>query len=315
MKRGYKKALVAGGAGFIGSHLADRLLRDGYEVFCVDNFVTGRKENMAHLKKEPRFRFLKHDIIRPLAITGNIDEIYNLASPASPPQYQKNPVFTLCTNVLGTKNLLDLAQKKKAKLLQASTSEVYGDPEEHPQKETYWGNVNPTGPRACYDEGKRAAETLCFDYFRERNVDVKVIRIFNTYGPRMCPDDGRVISNFVNQALRGENITIYGNGSHTRSFQYVDDLVEGMCRMMRHGGTGPINLGNPGEEHTIQRLAEIIIQLTGSKSKIIHTKLPENDPSRRRPDITEAKKHLKWEPKVLLEEGLMRTIQYFKAVP
>lgn len=308
-----KTALVAGGAGFIGSHLCERLLKENRQVICLDNLYSGRLENVKTLENNPRFTFVNFDVSLPLNFTEKIDEIYNLASPASPIHYQKDPIFTASTNFNGTKNLLDLAFKNQARFLQASTSEVYGDPLEHPQKETYWGNVNPIGPRSCYDEGKRIAETLCVDYRRLRNLDVKIIRIFNTYGPRMREDDGRVVSNFITQALCGENLTIYGDGSQTRSFQYVDDLIEGILAVMERDIETPINLGNP-DEYQIEELAEKIIKLTSSKSKIVFRPLPSDDPTRRRPDIAKAKALLDWSPKISLEEGLLRTIDFFRSV-
>ena len=304
------RILVTGGAGFIGSHLCKRLVEEGNEVICVDNLFTGSKKNIDELLDYHNFEFIRHDITKELLV--ETDRIYNLACPASPPHYQYNPIKTIKTSVLGAINMLGLAKRVNARILQASTSEVYGNPLEHPQKEEYWGNVNPIGIR-CYDEGKRAAETLFFDYHRQNNVDIKVIRIFNTYGPNMNPEDGRVVSNFIMQALKGENITIYGDGSQTRSFCYVDDLVEGMVRMMdsRDGFTGPVNLGNPGE-FTMKQLADKIVELTGSKSKIVYMPLPSDDPVKRRPDISLAQKELGWEPEIMLEEGLKRTIKYFE---
>jgi len=305
-----KRILITGGAGFIGSHLCERLLNAGHEIVCADNFYTSRKANIAHLINKPYFELLRHDVTFPMYV--EVDEIYNLACPASPIHYQLDPVQTVKTIVHGAINMLGLAKRLKAKILQASTSEIYGDPMVHPQSESYWGNTNPIGPRACYDEGKRCAETLFFDYHRQHRVRIKVIRIFNTYGPRMHPNDGRVISNFVLQALTGSDITIYGDGSQTRSFCYVDDLVEGMIRMMDSEDTlvGPVNLGNPNES-TILELAEKIIGMTGSASKIVNKPLPENDPTRRRPDVTLARAHLGWDPAIPLEEGLTRTIDYF----
>jgi len=305
-----KRILVTGGAGFIGSHLCERLLSEGNEVICVDNFYTGRKENIIHLMGNPYFEIIRHDITFPLYV--EVDEIYNLACPASPVHYQFDPVQTTKTSVHGAINMLGLAKRLKIKILQASTSEVYGDPEVHPQKEDYWGHVNPIGPRACYDEGKRCAETLFFDYHRQHKLKIKVVRIFNTYGPRMHPNDGRVVSNFIVQALKNEPITIYGDGTQTRSFCYVDDLIDGMIKMMNSPDefTGPVNLGNP-EEYTILELAETIIKLTNSKSKIIFKPLPENDPKRRKPDITLAIEKLGWEPRVSLKDGLKITIEYF----
>jgi len=305
------RILVTGGAGFLGSHLCDRLLADGHDVVAIDNLFTGRKLNIEHLFKNPRFEFVRHDIIDPFKF--EVDQIYNLACPASPPHYQYNPIKTIKTSVIGAINCLGLAKRTRARVFQASTSEVYGDPHVHPQPESYWGNVNPIGKRSCYDEGKRCAETLFFDYHREHKLDIRVIRIFNTYGPRMHEADGRVVSNFIVQALRGEDVTIYGDGSQTRSFCYVDDLIEGFVRFMNQTGTvGPLNLGNPGE-FTMLELAELTLKLVGGKSKIIHKPLPSDDPKQRQPDITLAQKYLdKWEPKVPLEEGLKRTIEYFK---
>ncbi len=306
-----KRVLVTGGAGFLGSHLCERLLKDGHEVICLDNFFTSRKTNIAHLLQNPYFELQRHDITFPFYC--EVDEIYNLACPASPIHYQFDPVQTIKTSVHGAINILGLAKRIKAKILQASTSEVYGDPMEHPQTEAYWGNANPIGPRACYDEGKRCAETLFFDYHRQHNIQIKVIRIFNTYGPRMHPDDGRVISNFVIQALTGQDITIYGDGSQTRSFCYVDELIDGMVAMMNtpETVTGPINLGNPAE-FTILEAAEMILRLTSSKSKIIYKPLPENDPVKRRPDIRKANQILNWNPVIPLDEGLVKTIEYFR---
>lgn len=306
-----KKILVTGGAGFIGSYLCKKLLKDGNEVLCVDNFFTGNKNNILPFLDNKRFELLRHDITLPLYV--EVDEIYNLACPASPIHYQFNPVQTTKISVHGAMNMLGLAKRTMAKILQASTSEIYGDPEEHPQLESYWGRVNPIGTRACYDEGKRCAETLFFDYWRQYKVKIRVIRIFNTYGPNMHPNDGRVVSNFIIQALRGEDITIYGDGSQTRSFQYIDDLVEGMVKMMNNAEEfiGPVNLGNPNEL-TILELAKKVVELTGSKSKIIFKPLPEDDPKQRRPDITLARRKLNWEPKIALEEGLKKTIEYFK---
>lgn len=304
------RILVTGGAGFLGSHLCDRLLRDGHEVICLDNFFTGRKGNITHLLANPFFELVRHDVIDPFKV--EVDQIYNLACPASPPHYQYNPIKTTKTSVMGAINCLGLAKRLKARVFQASTSEVYGDPHVHPQPEAYWGNVNPIGRRSCYDEGKRCAETLFFDYHRENKVDIRVARIFNTYGPRMHPNDGRVVSNFIVQALKGENLTVYGDGTQTRSFCYVDDLLEGFVRLMNQDATvGPVNIGNPGE-FTMLELAEQVLKLTKSKSKIVHKPLPADDPKQRRPDITLAKKYLKWEPKVPLAEGLKKTIAYFK---
>jgi UDP-glucuronate decarboxylase len=308
-----KKVLVTGGAGFVGSHLIDRLLKDGNEVICVDNYFTGQKKNIVHLMGNPYFEYIRHDITMPFFI--EVDEIYNLACPASPVHYQYNPIKTVKTSVSGAINMLGLAKRINAKILQASTSEVYGDPKVHPQREDYWGHVNPIGKRSCYDEGKRVAETLFFNYHWQNKVRIKVIRIFNTYGPRMHPQDGRVVSNFIVQALKGKDITLYGDGNQTRSFQYVDDLVEGMLRMMnsREDFTGPVNIGNPNE-FTIRELAEKVIELTGTNSKIVFEDLPSDDPMQRQPDITLAKKELNWEPKIQLEEGLKKTIEYFKQV-
>ncbi len=305
------RILVTGGAGFLGSHLCDRLLKDGHDVICLDNFFTGRKSNIAHLHGRPDFELVRHDVIDPYKF--EVDQIYNLACPASPPHYQFNPIKTTKTSVMGAINALGLAKRVKARAFQASTSEVYGDPSIHPQPESYWGNVNPIGKRSCYDEGKRVAETLFFDYHRENKVDIRIVRIFNTYGPRMHPNDGRVVSNFIVQALKGEDITIYGDGLQTRSFCYVDDLIEGFIRLMNQTATvGPINIGNPGE-FTMLQLAELTLKLVGGKSKIVYRPLPTDDPKQRRPDITLAKKFLNnWEPTVQLEEGLQRTIAYFK---
>jgi UDP-glucuronate decarboxylase len=304
------RILITGGAGFLGSHLCDRLMAEGHDLICIDNLFTGSKANIAHLLANPRFEFVRHDVIDPFKF--EVDQIYNLACPASPPHYQYNPIKTIKTSVLGAINCLGLAKRVRARVFQASTSEVYGDPAVHPQPEGYWGNVNPIGIRSCYDEGKRCAETLFFDYHREHKVDIRVVRIFNTYGPRMHPNDGRVVSNFIVQALKGENITIYGDGQQTRSFCYVDDLIDGFVRLMAQTETvGPVNIGNPGE-FTMLELAEQVLKLTKSKSKIVHKPLPTDDPRQRKPDITLAKKHLKWEPKVPLTEGLKKTIAYFK---
>jgi UDP-glucuronate decarboxylase len=307
------RILVTGGAGFIGSHLCERLLQRGHEVLCVDNFFTGARRNVAHLLDNPNFELLRHDVTFPLFV--EVDEIYNLACPASPIHYQHDPVQTTKTSVHGAINMLGLAKRRRAKIFQASTSEVYGDPTVHPQPEEYWGNVNPIGFRSCYDEGKRCAETLFFDYHRQHGLRIKVARIFNTYGPRMHPNDGRVVSNFIVQALKGEPITLYGEGLQTRSFCYVDDLVEGFLRLMDTGDevTGPINLGNPGE-FTIRALAETVLELTGSKSQLVHRPLPQDDPQQRQPDIGKAKALLDWQPKIQLEEGLRRTIGYFDAL-
>lgn len=306
-----KRILITGGAGFLGSHLCERLLANGYEVLCADNFYTSRKQNIAHLINHPYFELLRHDITFPLYVEA--DEIYNLACPASPIHYQRDPVQTTKTNVHGAINMLGLAKRLKVKILQASTSEVYGDPEVHPQPEGYWGKVNPIGIRSCYDEGKRCAETLFFDYFRQHKLKIKVVRIFNTYGPRMHPQDGRVVSNFIIQALKGENITIYGDGSQTRSFCYVDDMIEALVRMMNSDDdfTGPVNVGNP-QEFKILDLAQKIISMTASNSKIIFLPLPFDDPMQRKPDITLAREKLGWEPKAPLDAGLEQTIDYFR---
>ena len=306
-----KRVLVTGGAGFLGSHLCEKLLAFGYDVICLDNFFTGNKRNIYHLLDKPNFELIRHDVTLPIYL--EVDEIFNFACPASPVYYQKDPIQTTKVNVLGSINMLGLAKRVKAKILQASTSEIYGDPEEHPQKETYWGRVNPIGPRSCYDEGKRCAETLFFDYYKQNKVNIRVIRIFNTYGPRMYSEDGRVVSNFIVQALRDEDITIYGAGSQTRSFCYVDDLIEGALRMMNGPDNfiGPVNLGNTVEV-TISELAEKIIAMTGSQSKIVYMPLPENDPIRRKPDISLAIEKLGWRPTVSLEAGIEKTIAYFK---
>lgn len=304
------RVLVTGGAGFIGSHICERLIAKGYEVLCLDNFFTGARSNVAHLMDSKTFELMRHDVTFPLFV--EVDQIYNLACPASPIHYQFDPVQTTKTSVHGAINMLGLAKRTKARILQASTSEVYGDPSVHPQEESYWGNVNPIGPRSCYDEGKRCAETLFFDYHRQHDLDIKVARIFNTYGPRMHPNDGRVVSNFIVQALKGEDITLYGDGQQTRSFCYVDDLVEGLIRLMESpdGMTGPINLGNPGE-FTIRELAEHVIDLTGSGSNLTHKPLPQDDPKQRQPDITRAKNQLDWTPEIALRHGLQKTIAYF----
>jgi UDP-glucuronate decarboxylase len=304
------RILVTGGAGFLGSHLCERLIAEGHEVTCLDNLFTGRKSNVAHLLANPRFEFIRHDVVDPFKI--EVNQIYNLACPASPVHYQHNPIKTVKTSVMGAINVLGLAKRVGARVFQASTSEVYGDPEVHPQPEKYWGHVNPIGIRSCYDEGKRCAETLFFDYHRQNGVDIRVVRIFNTYGPRMLPDDGRVVSNFIVQALRGNPITIYGEGRQTRAFCYVDDLIEGFVRMMNQDKvTGPVNLGNPGE-FTIRELAEKVLAETKSRSKLTFEPLPGDDPKQRRPDITLAKKHLGWEPKVPLDAGLKKTVAYFR---
>ena len=308
-----KKILVTGGAGFVGSHLCERLLQQGDEVVCLDNYFTGQKQNVIHLLDNPFFELVRHDVTTPYYI--EVDEIYNLACPASPIHYQYNPIKTIKTSVMGAINMLGLAKRIRAKILQASTSEVYGDPQIHPQVESYWGHVNPIGERSCYDEGKRAAETLFVDYHKQNKVKIKIVRIFNTYGPRMHPNDGRVVSNFIVQALRNEDITIYGNGTQTRSFQYIDDLIEGLVRMMasRDSFIGPVNIGNPNE-FTIMQLAEEIIRLTDSKSKIIRKPLPPDDPAQRQPNINLAKQELGWSPKIQLEEGLLKTISYFRTI-
>lgn len=306
-----KKILITGGAGFIGSHLSERLLNEGNEIICLDNLFTGSKSNIAHLLKNPKFEFIRHDVVEPIML--EVDEIYNLACPASPVHYQYNPIKTMKTSVLGSLNMLGLAKRTRAKIFQASTSEVYGDPHVHPQKENYWGNVNPIGIRSCYDEGKRTAETLVMDYHREHQLKIKIIRIFNTYGPNMHPEDGRVVSNFIVQALKGQDITVYGEGKQTRSFCYVSDQVEGFVKLMNSSDeiTGPINVGNPNE-FTILELAQKVISLTKTKSKIIYKPLPSDDPTQRKPDISLAKEKLGWTPKVELEEGLLKTIEYFK---
>jgi UDP-glucuronate decarboxylase len=304
------RILITGGAGFLGSHLCERLLDDGHEVICLDNFYTGRRANIKHLLANPAFELMRHDVIDPFK--AEVDQIYNLACPASPVHYQSNPIKTVKTSVMGAINCLGLAKRVKARVFQASTSEVYGDPEVHPQPESYRGNVNPIGLRACYDEGKRCAETLFFDYHRQNGVDIRVVRIFNTYGPRMLANDGRVVSNFIVQALQGQDITIYGDGTQTRSFCYVDDLIEGfICLMNAEGLTGPVNIGNPGE-FTMLELAEMVLKLVGGKSRIVHCPLPQDDPLQRQPDITLARQKLGWEPTIPLEDGLQRTIAYFR---
>ena len=304
------RILVTGGAGFLGSHLCDRLINEGHEILCLDNFFTGRRQNITHLLQNPKFELIRHDVIDPFKV--EVDQIYNLACPASPPHYQYNPIKTTKTSVMGAINCLGLAKRVRARVFLASTSEVYGDPTVHPQDESYWGNVNPIGRRSCYDEGKRCAETLFFDYHRENGVDIRVVRIFNTYGPRMLADDGRVVSNFIVQALKGENLTVYGDGSQTRSFCYVDDLIDGFVRLMNQEKTvGPVNIGNPGE-FTMVELAELVLKKVGGKSKVTNLPLPADDPKQRRPDISLAKEALGWEPKVPLEEGLDRTIAYFR---
>ncbi|MCX5841069.1 MAG: SDR family oxidoreductase [Deltaproteobacteria bacterium] len=306
-----KRILITGGAGFLGSHLCEHLLAQGHDIICLDNFFTGSKNNILHLLSNPHFELIRHDIINPIFL--EVEEIYNLACPASPVHYQYNPIKTIKTNVMGAINTLGLAKRVRATILQASTSEVYGDPEIHPQKEDYWGRVNPIGIRSCYDEGKRAAECLMMDYHRQNQVNIKIVRIFNTYGPRMAPDDGRVVSNFIVQALRGEDMTVFGDGSQTRSFCYVDDMIDGLIRMMGTptGFLGPVNLGNPAE-FTILELAEILIRMTGSRAKIIFKPLPQDDPTQRKPDITLAQKKLSWQPRIPLEEGLAKTIAYFR---
>lgn len=308
-----KKILVTGGSGFVGSHLCERLLNEGNEVICLDNFFTGQKKNVIHLLDNPFFELVRHDVTMPYFV--EVDQIYNLACPASPIHYQYNPIKTIKTSVAGAINMLGLAKRINAKILQASTSEVYGDPQIHPQPESYWGHVNPIGPRSCYDEGKRCAESLFMNYHHQNNVRIKIMRIFNTYGPRMHPNDGRVVSNFIVQSLKGQDITIYGDGMQTRSFQYIDDLIEGMIRLMNTNDDfiGPVNVGNPGE-FTMLELAQKIIDITGSKSKIIFEPLPADDPMQRQPDITLAKEKLGWKPKINLEEGLTRTIEFFKTV-
>ena len=306
-----KRILITGGAGFLGSHLCEHLLAQGHDIICLDNFFTGSKNNILHLLSNPHFELIRHDIINPIFL--EVEEIYNLACPASPVHYQYNPIKTIKTNVMGAINTLGLAKRVRATILQASTSEVYGDPEVHPQKEDYWGRVNPIGIRSCYDEGKRAAECLMMDYHRQNQVNIKIVRIFNTYGPHMAPDDGRVVSNFIVQALRGEEITVFGEGSQTRSFCYVDDMIDGLIRMMGtpKGFLGPVNLGNP-VEFTILELAEMLIRMMGSRAKIIFKPLPQDDPTQRKPDITLAQKKLGWQPRVPLEEGLAKTIEYFR---
>ena len=308
-----KRILVTGGAGFLGSHLIDRLIEQGHEVICADNLFTGTRRNFEHLHNHPRFEFMRHDVCNPLKV--EVDEIYNLACPASPVHYQYNPVLTTKTSVMGALNMLGLAKRLRCRIFQASTSEVYGDPEVHPQREDYWGHVNPIGTRACYDEGKRCAETLFFDYHRQHGVDIKVARIFNTYGPRMHPRDGRVVSNFITQALTGEDLTVYGDGSQTRSFCYVDDLIDGFLKLMEQPAdfTGPVNLGNP-HEFTMVELAHHVLKLTGARVKVISQPLPADDPKQRRPDITLAEQKLGWVPKVELEEGLKHTIAYFRSI-
>jgi UDP-glucuronate decarboxylase len=304
------RILITGGAGFLGSHLCERLLNEGHEVICVDNFFTGRKRNILHLLDNPFFELVRHDVTEPFKF--EVDQIYNLACPASPPHYQHNPIKTIKTSVMGAIHCLGLAKRTGARVFQASTSEVYGDPEVHPQPESYWGSVNPIGIRSCYDEGKRCAETLFFDYHRQNNVDIRVVRIFNTYGPRMLPDDGRVVSNFIVQALQGKDLTIYGDGTQTRSFCYVDDLIEGFVRLMNHPSlTGPVNIGNPGE-FTMLELAEMVLKKTGGRSKVIHLPLPGDDPKQRQPDITLAKNELGWSPAIPLDDGLDATIAYFR---
>src|SRR3954468_17854016 len=308
-----KRILVTGGAGFVGSHLCDRLVAQGHDVICLDNFFTSQKQNIAHLLGKANFEFIRHDVVHPIWL--EVDEIYNLACPASPPHYQYNPVKTMKTSVVGAINMLGMAKRVRAKILQASTSEIYGEPKVHPQPESYWGNVNPIGIRSCYDEGKRAAETLFFDYHRQNKVNIRVIRIFNTYGPRMHPYDGRVVSNFIVQAITGQDITIYGDGEQTRSFCYVDDLLDGFLALMGAPDdfVGPVNIGNPGE-FTMNELAKLVIEMTGAKGKIVHLPRPADDPSQRRPDITLAKERLGWEPKVVLKAGRAKTIEYFRSI-
>lgn len=311
---GRPRAVVAGGAGFLGSHLCSRLLAEGYAVYCLDNFLTGRMENLRSLERDPHLEVIEQDVIEPLPASLNVHEVYNLACPASPPHYQRDPIETVKTSVLGTLALLEFASLRKVRFLQASTSEVYGDPKEHPQRESYWGHVNPIGVRACYDEGKRCAETLCFDFSRRRGLPIRVARIFNTYGPCMRADDGRIISNVVSQAISGEAITIYGDGGQTRSFCYVDDLIEGLFRLMlvQDYAAGPVNLGNP-DERSIADLVQSVIRLTGSRSEIVYKPLPLDDPKRRRPDISRAKELLGWEPRTSLDQGLARTIAWFQS--
>jgi UDP-glucuronate decarboxylase len=307
-----KRVLVTGGAGFLGSHLCDRLIQKGYDVICLDNYFTGRKENVAHLLQNPRFELIRHDVTEPFM--AEVDEIYNLACPASPVHYQYNPIKTMKTSIFGAMNMLGLAKRVKARILQASTSEVYGDPHVHPQPESYWGNVNPIGPRACYDEGKRAAETLFVNYAAQHEVDIRIVRIFNTYGPRMNPEDGRVVSNFIVQALRGEEMTIYGNGEQTRSFCYVSDLIEIMIRVMEgHQYHGPVNIGNP-HEFTMNELANLVRRTVGTEADVVYKPLPQDDPLQRRPDISIAKKYFDWEPRIQLQEGLRHTVEYFNQV-
>jgi UDP-glucuronate decarboxylase len=313
MRHIQKRILVTGGAGFLGSHLCERLVEEGHDVLCLDNLFTGAKRNISHLIEKPNFELIRHDLVEPILL--EVDEIYNLACPASPIHYQFNPVKTVKTSVMGAINMLGLAKRVKAKILQASTSEIYGDPNVHPQTESYWGNVNTIGIRSCYDEGKRCAETLFFDYHRQNRVNIRVVRIFNTYGPRMHPNDGRVISNFIVQALANSDITVYGRGEQTRSFCFVDDLIEGLVRMMNAPDDfiGPVNMGNP-DEFSILELAQMVIRLTGSRSKIVYEPLPQDDPLQRQPDISLAKEQLNWEPTLNLEEGLKRTIEYFRAI-
>lgn len=307
-----RSILVTGGAGFLGSHLCERLLERGDSVICLDNFFTGRKQNIAHLLSNPRFELIRHDIVQPIALEA--DQIYNLACPASPVAYQYNPIKTIKTSTVGVVNVLGLAKRCKSRILHASTSEVYGDPTVHPQPESYWGNVNPLGPRSCYDEGKRVAESLCMNYHQEHNLEVRIIRIFNTYGPRMDPNDGRVISNFITQALRGQPLTIYGDGMQTRSFCYVDDLLRGMMLLMdQDKETGPVNIGNPGEYTMLQLAEQVLKQIPDSKSRIVHEPLPQDDPKQRCPDITKARSLLGWSPTVDLQEGLARTVEYYRS--
>jgi len=310
------KILITGGAGFIGSHLSQKLVEENHEIICIDNLSTGRKENIKDLLSKPNFKFIEHDITEPLIVEEKIDQIYNLACPASPPRYQKDPIQTVKTSVIGSINMLELARNNNAKILQASTSEVYGDPQVHPQPENYWGNVNPVGIRACYDEGKRCAETLFFDYQRMHSLKIRVVRIFNTYGSLMDPRDGRVISNFIVQALKNEDMTVYGNGVQTRSFQYIDDLIEGLILMMNNKKEfiGPVNMGNPDEFSIIELAEKILALISESKSKIVYKTLPQDDPKQRKPDITLAKEKLNWEPKINSEEGLKKTIEYFRKI-
>ena len=308
-----KRILVTGGAGFVGSHLCEKLINEGNEVFCVDNFYTGSIDNIQHLQDSPKFHLIIADISKPINFCSRLDEIYNLACPASPPHYQRDPVHTVKTSVIGTLQMLELAKETGAKFLQASTSEIYGDPAVHPQVEEYWGNVNPIGVRSCYDEGKRVAETLCFDFLRQYNVDIKVVRIFNTYGPNMDKNDGRIISNFITQALKNEKITVYGDGSQSRSFQYITDLISGMATLMKSDLHGPYNIGNP-DEYNMNEVAKIIIDATGSSSEIVHQELPKDDPKRRRPEISKSRKDLGWSPKTGFRDGINQTVEFFKKI-